>query len=112
MALRLEELQLLPRGTYDKIAKSSVRAAERVGHYSAQSPPSSPAVPRSKLPALYVALAISAHDQALLSAAELAAHLETDIPTARAIYQSNNTIVLDDRLRIAVDLSGADLRSP
>lgn len=108
MALRLEELQLLPRRTYEKIAKSSLRAEERVGHYAAQSPLQL----RSKLPVLYVALAISAYDQALLSETELAAHLETDIPTARAIYQSNNTIALDDRLRIAVDLSGADLRRP
>jgi Zn-dependent peptidase ImmA (M78 family)/transcriptional regulator with XRE-family HTH domain len=109
MALRLEELRLLPRGTYDKIKRSSLRTEEPAGSYETRA--RNPAEQRGKLPDLYVALAISAYDQALLSESELAKHLETDVVTARFIYQNNNTIVLDDSLRIAVDLTGADLRS-
>lgn len=108
MALRLEELRLLPRGTYEKIARSSLRVEESVGLY--QPAARNPAEQRGKLPDLYVALAISAYDRALLSESELADHLETDIVTARFIYQSNNTIALDDSMRIAVDLTGDDLR--
>jgi Zn-dependent peptidase ImmA (M78 family)/transcriptional regulator with XRE-family HTH domain len=109
MTSRLEELRLLPRGTYDRIKQSSLSAEEPVGYYETKA--RNPAEQRGKLPDLYVALAISAYDQALLSELELADHLETDVVTARFIYQSNNTIVLDDSMRIAVDLTGADLRS-
>lgn len=109
MTSRLEELRLLPRGTYDRLKQSSVRAEEPVRPYAVQA--RNPAEQRGKLPDLYVALAISAYEQALLSEGELAEHLETDVVTARFIYQNNNTIVLDDSMRIAVDLTGDDLRS-
>jgi Zn-dependent peptidase ImmA (M78 family)/transcriptional regulator with XRE-family HTH domain len=108
MTRRLEELRLLPRGTYDRIKQSSLSAEESMVRYDPTV--RNPAEQRSKLPDMYVALAISAYDQALLSEMELAEHLETDVVTARFIYQSNNTIALDESMRIAVDLTGADLR--
>lgn len=105
MALRLEELRLLPRGTYDKLRNGGLRSEAHSQRASRD-----PMERRAKLPELYVALAISAYDQALLSESEFAKHLETDVVTARFIYQSGQTIALDESTRIAVDFTGADLR--
>jgi Zn-dependent peptidase ImmA (M78 family)/transcriptional regulator with XRE-family HTH domain len=105
MALRLEELRLLPRGTYDKLKNGGLRSEAHPQRVARD-----PVEQRTRLPELYVALAISAYDQALLSESEFAKHLETDVVTARFIYQSGQTIALDESTRIAVDFTGADLR--
>jgi Zn-dependent peptidase ImmA (M78 family) len=108
MALRLEELRLLPPGSYDKIMKSKIRPKDLARH----EPTGAPARPRrSKLPERYVALAVAAYDQELLSEGELAEYLETDIADARRIYHEHQAVVLDDGSQLSVDLSGSDLRT-
>jgi hypothetical protein len=109
MTRRLEELRLLPRGTYEKLGRSGIRPRDLASSINA--------VPRKRpdmrlgLPERYVALAISAHDKELLSESELAEALATDIATARDVYQRGQSIVLDDGTQLDVDLKGADLRT-
>jgi Zn-dependent peptidase ImmA (M78 family)/DNA-binding XRE family transcriptional regulator len=108
MALRLEELRLLPRGSYDKIVQSGLRPQglgrpeELVAH---------PRVVRLGLPDRYVALAVSAYDDELLSETEFAEVLATDVATARGVHQQSHQIRLDDGTQLAVTFTGADLRT-
>lgn len=106
MALRLEELRLLPRGSYEKIVQSGLRPQE-LGPKEV-SPQRS--LVRLGLPERYVTLAVSAYDQEMLSESELAEVLATDVPTARAVFQEHERISLDDGMQLRVDLRGADLR--
>lgn len=107
MTLRLEELRLLPKGTYAKIVRSGVPADDVEKR---DSPPSGRKEIRLGLPDRYVALAVSAYDQALLSEGEFADMLGTDVATARAVYQQSSRIVLDDGTQLPVDFTGVDLR--
>jgi Zn-dependent peptidase ImmA (M78 family)/DNA-binding XRE family transcriptional regulator len=107
MALRLEELRLLPRGSYEKIVQSRLRPQDLVPREIA--PKAS--MLRLGLPERYVTLALSAYDQEMLSESELADVLATDVPTARAVFQEHERISLDDGTQLRVDLTGADLRS-
>jgi Zn-dependent peptidase ImmA (M78 family) len=108
MALRLEELRLLPRGSYEKIVQSRLRPQDLGKH---QESPARVAAINLGLPERYVALAVSAYDQEHLSEREFAEYLGTDIATARAVYQDRNQIPLDDGTRLPVDFSGTDLRA-
>jgi Zn-dependent peptidase ImmA (M78 family)/transcriptional regulator with XRE-family HTH domain len=108
MTRRLEELRLLPRGSYEKIIQSKLRPRDL--RKSAE-PRVAPAATDLGLPARYVALAVSAYDQEWLSESELAEFLSTDITTARAIYQDRHQIPLDDGTQLPVDFSSADLRT-
>jgi Zn-dependent peptidase ImmA (M78 family) len=106
MALRLEELRLLPRGSYEKIVQSHSRPQD-LGPRKVAPKPSLVAL---GLPERYIALAVSAYDQEMLSESELAEVLGTDIPTARAVFQEHERISLGDGTQLHVDLAGADLR--
>jgi Zn-dependent peptidase ImmA (M78 family) len=106
MALRLEELRLLPRGSYEKIVQSHLRPQD-LGPRKVAPKPSLVAL---GLPERYIALAVSAYDQEMLSESELAEVLGTDIPTARAVFQEHERISLGDGTQLHVDLAGADLR--
>lgn len=109
MALRLEELRLLPRGSYEKIVQSRLRPRDlaKTGvHLPAKRNESS-----TGLPDRYVALAVSAYDQELLSESEFAEVLEMDIASARDVYQRRRQIPLDDGTQLPVDFTGADLRT-
>lgn len=108
MSLRLEELRLLPQGSYAKIVASQLRSGEH-GRSSARVP--NGAAPRRMLPERYVALAVAAYDQELLSEGELAAYLETDLAEARRIYQAHRELHLDDGMQLAVDFTAGDLRT-
>jgi Zn-dependent peptidase ImmA (M78 family) len=107
MTLRLEELRLLPQSTYQTLLRHRISPGH-VAYHEARARP--PAPPR-KLPERYVALAVAAHDQELLSEGELAAYLETDIADARRIYQEHQRIDLDDGAQLPVDLAVNDLRT-
>ena len=107
MTLRLEDLRLLPRGSYEKIAKSRIRPKDLARH----EPGPRPATARRKLPVRYVALAVSAYDQELLSEGELAEYLDTDIADARRIFQEHRKIRLDDGSQLPIDFTAADLRT-
>jgi hypothetical protein len=106
MALRLEELRLLPRGSYEKIVQSRLRPQD-LGPKKVSPKPS---LVHLGLPQRYVALAVSAYDQEMLSESELAEVLAIDIPTARAVFQEHERISLGDGMQLRVDLTGADLR--
>jgi Zn-dependent peptidase ImmA (M78 family)/transcriptional regulator with XRE-family HTH domain len=108
MTLRLEELRLLPRGSYEKIVQSKLRPQDL---RKPEAPGLVQAGTELGLPERYVALAVSAYDQELLSEGELAEILATDVITARAIYQERQRIPLGDGTQLPVDFSGADLRS-
>jgi Zn-dependent peptidase ImmA (M78 family)/transcriptional regulator with XRE-family HTH domain len=109
MAWRLEELELLPRGTYQKIVDSKLRPRELAPHSSE----SRDAVNRREvgLPERYIALAISAFDQGFLSELEFARYLEQDVTAARDIYARKATFNIDDHLELPVDYSESDLRA-
>lgn len=106
MALRLEELRLLPRGSYEKIVQSRVRPHDLGPREMA----SKASLVRLGLPERYVALAVSAYEQELLSESELAETLATDIASARAVFQERERISLGDGTSLSMDLTGADLR--
>lgn len=106
MALRLEELRLLKRGTYEKISKSQIRPRDLARH----GPPRQPA-PRRRLPERYVDLAVWAYDQELLSEGELAEYLDTDIASARKIFQKRQQLLLDDGSQLPIDFAAGDLRT-
>ncbi|HEU4412648.1 MAG TPA: XRE family transcriptional regulator [Polyangiaceae bacterium] len=110
MALRLEELRLLPRGSYQKILQSHLQPqalARREGVGPTPNPPS-----RDRhLPERYETLAVAAYDQELLSEGEFAEYLETDVASARVVYQRRRQIPLEDGTKLAVDFAAGDLRS-
>jgi Zn-dependent peptidase ImmA (M78 family) len=108
MALRLEELRLLPRGSYEKILQSKLRPQELRKH---PAPVRVPSTMRLGLPKRYVDLAVSAYDQELLSESEFAELLATDLVTARAVHLERGQIPLEDGTQLPVDFSGADLRT-
>lgn len=107
MTLRLEDLRLLPKGSYEKITKSQIRPRDLARHEE----PRPLSAPPSKLPERYVALAVAAYDQEMLSEGELAEYLDTDIADARRIYQDHRKIRLDDGTQLPVDFAAGDLRT-
>jgi Zn-dependent peptidase ImmA (M78 family)/transcriptional regulator with XRE-family HTH domain len=107
MAIRLEELRLLPKGTYDKIRQSQLRPQDLGKRDEARDERRGV---RLGLPDRYVALAVSAYELERLSESEFAEFLGTDIGTARVVYQQSR-IPLGDGTQLSVDFSGADLRS-
>jgi Zn-dependent peptidase ImmA (M78 family)/transcriptional regulator with XRE-family HTH domain len=106
MALRLEDLRLLPPGSYEKISKSQIRPRNLARH----EPPKQTG-PRRKLPERYIGLAVSAYDQELLSEGELAEYLDTDIADARRIFQERQKLPLDDGSQLVIDFRASDLRT-
>lgn len=108
MTLRLEELRLLPRGSYEKIVQSKLRPQDLRKNEGSNLVQAATVL---GLPERYVSLAVSAYDQELLSESELAELLSTDLATARAVYQERHRIPLEDGTQLPVDFSGADLRT-
>ncbi len=106
MAHRLEELRLLPRGSYEKITQSGLRPKD-LGAPEAAPHPSRV---RLGLPERYIELAVSAYGQEKLSETELAEVLATDIASARAVFQERERISLGEGMLLRVDFNGADLR--
>lgn len=109
MAWRLEELELLPRGTYEKIVGSKLRPRELAQQWTGGHETSNHR--EVGLPDRYVALAVSAFDQGLLSELEFARYLELDVIAARDIYARKATFNVDGQLELPVDYSEADLRA-
>jgi Zn-dependent peptidase ImmA (M78 family)/transcriptional regulator with XRE-family HTH domain len=106
MTLRLEELRLLPRGSYEKIVQNRLSPRELAKTQNARIKSD-----LKGLPERYVGLAVSAYDQELLSESEFAEYLDTDLATAREMYAAHQQIPLDDGTQLPVDFSGSDLRS-
>ncbi|HEY6557845.1 MAG TPA: XRE family transcriptional regulator [Polyangiaceae bacterium] len=108
MTRRLEELRLLPRGSYEKIVHSRLRPSELSKHHPKQE---SLAIPPLGLPERYIALAVSAYDQELLSEREFAEYLGTDVVSSRVVFSGRQRIPLEDGSQLPVDFAAADLRS-
>lgn len=94
LCLRLEELQLLPSGTYEQIAQAGFKvheAKEILG-------PGTSASGREKLPPRYIALAIEAHERELISEGQMARFLRTNRVHARKLKQEflNLSYVAED----------------
>lgn len=106
MALRLEDLRLLKRGTYEKISKSQIRPRDLARHVQPKL-----SARRGKLPERYIDLAVWAYDQEHLSEGELADYLDTDIASAREVYQQRQRLQLDDGSQLPVDFAAGDLRT-
>lgn len=104
MTLRLEDLKLLPGGTYDKFQAKGFRPT---AHRASQAPAT--ARPEDALPARYVRLALEAFEKELLSEAELARFLRCDRLTARDIHLRRRT-TQDESGMFEVEL-GEDLQS-
>jgi Zn-dependent peptidase ImmA (M78 family)/transcriptional regulator with XRE-family HTH domain len=81
MALRLEELQLLPSGTYDGLRKKTFKANEPVAQYGLKAGPAG-----LDLPQRYRRLAFELFAEGSLSEAELAKFLHTDRMQSRRGY--------------------------
>lgn len=116
MALRLEELRLLPRGTYDRIERSGGvrRVLDQARHAVSRaqamfSPPK--ASVELGLPERFVWLAVSAYDRELLSEVELARVLGTDLATAREVHRQAQSLTLDDGRALHIDYGAPDLRA-
>jgi Zn-dependent peptidase ImmA (M78 family)/transcriptional regulator with XRE-family HTH domain len=107
MALRLEDLRLLPKGSYDKITRSQIRPKDLARH--GEQPPATRR--RQRLPERYVGLAVAAYDQELLSEGEFAEYLDTDIADARRIYQEHQKLRLEDGTQLPIDFAAGDLRT-
>ena len=86
MTLRLEELKLLPDGTYDKFQARGFRSTIARGAEPAARP-----LPEDWLPSRYVRLALEAFEKEDASEAELARFLRCDRITARDIYLRRRT---------------------
>lgn len=109
MALRLEEVKLLPAGTYDRLVESRLRPRDLarmagVAH--------SAAPPRKRLPRRYAELALWAYEQELISEGRLAEFLDTDRTTARERYREYiENAAVDEKHRLDSDARGEDLRA-
>ncbi len=86
MTLRLEELKLLPEGTYDKFQSRGFRSKVARGVE-----PAPRVQPEDWLPSRYVRLALEAYEKEEASEAELARFLRCDRITARDIYLRRRT---------------------
>jgi Zn-dependent peptidase ImmA (M78 family)/transcriptional regulator with XRE-family HTH domain len=106
MAVRLEEMRLLPRGSYEKIVHSGLRPQD----LGPREDRPKPLMTRLGLPERYVTLAVAGYDQGMLSESEFAEFLNTDVATARAVFQDHERISLGDGTQMRADFTGADLR--
>ncbi len=103
MALRLEKLDLLPRGTYERITAQKFKpedARRKLGiATSAERPLPNP------LPKRYVSLAIDAYEEELISERELAEYLQIDRVSARKVYQQSRWQDLGDGFGVELNLA-------
>lgn len=107
MAYRLEELKLLPRGTYERVRASGLPPS---GIPSERKTVGARGRRPDTFPLRYVELVVSAYAKALISEGALADYLETDRVTAREVYERNSRVVLDDGSSLELVGAGADLR--
>jgi Zn-dependent peptidase ImmA (M78 family)/DNA-binding XRE family transcriptional regulator len=106
MTLRLEDLAMIPPGTWDKLKDHDFRprkAAEQLGIQRQEEPVDA-------FPVHYRTLAAQLYADAEISETQLARYLDTDIVGARAAYQALTTTsdVGDDGMAQIFDLRGSD----
>ncbi len=109
MALRLEELKLLPSGTYDRLVESRLRPrdlARSAGWPEARASRPSP------MPKRYAELALWAYDSEMVTEGRLAEYLDTDRVAAREHYRAYlESAVVDEGRRLDSTTRGEDLRA-
>ncbi|ACL64454.1 helix-turn-helix domain protein [Anaeromyxobacter dehalogenans 2CP-1] len=101
MTLRLEDLELLPSGTYEGLAEKKFKASEAAESLGLQSITQ----PRPELlPDRFISLAAQAYEKELISETEFASYLEVDRVTARRVYQSRRQSQVEDGMVVELDL--------
>ena len=105
---RLEELRLIPSGTFERLKLRRVRPEETRRELGLARPV---ARPPQRFPTRYVSLAVQVFDQDELSEGDLAEYLDTDRVTARGIYLGWKKPKLTDTEWFDADL-GANVLSP
>lgn len=103
---RLEELDLLPGGTYNRIVESKIRP----GNLQAPGSVPAPAYPLG-LPRRFLALAIAALDREQISESDFASFLGSNRVEARRVYQEQKGLSLEDGTFIDSVLDTEDLRA-
>ena len=94
MVLRLEELRLLPRGTWDRLLDRDFKVREAQTHLGLNPPPHDD----RQLPNRYRLLAVQAYEEEKLTEGELARFLRADRVTARrTVFElTQSSILLDE----------------
>ncbi len=94
LALRLEEIRLLPAGTWDRLKQAGFKVREAQALLQLRPRPSAD----QKFPRRYLYLAIEAYERADLSEGQLARFLRADRIEARRLASelANDTVVSDD----------------
>jgi Zn-dependent peptidase ImmA (M78 family)/transcriptional regulator with XRE-family HTH domain len=108
LTLRLEDLRLIPSGTFERLKRRKVKpedARRELGlvREAAKLP--------SRFPTRYISLAVQAFDADELSDGDLAEYLDTDRVTARGIYLDGKRPKLTDSEWFEADL-GANVLVP
>ena len=104
MTIRLESLDLLPVGTYERISSSRASGRRTRGEPDLLTPADEPT---GMFPERYLMLAVSAFDEGRVSESELADFLLCDRATARAVCRQM-AHVPEEGSRVALDV-GQDL---
>lgn len=93
MCTRLEDLDLLPVGTYDRLKQQKFKVRE----VEAQLCLVRPRQEATGLPERYVTLALAAYEAEKISEGSLAEYLMTDRVSARGIYLQRRRVRVDDQ---------------
>ena len=105
MVLRLEDLRLLPRGTWDRLSDRGFRVREAQAHLGLNLPPHDD----RQLPTRYRLLAVQAYKEEKLTEGELARLLRMDRVAARRVVfeltQSPFLLEEGDLATVSVDLA-------
>lgn len=91
MCIRLEEMNLLPVGTHERLKRQTFQVREAEAHYGVSRP-----IDHPLLPERYVKLALAAYEDEKLSEGSLAEYLMTDRVTARGLYLDHRRVRVDD----------------
>lgn len=91
MCARLEDLELLPVGTYDRLKRSKFKVREAEAKLGLERAPDE----GNRLPERYVALALAAFEAEKISEGSLAEYLMTDRVSARGIYLARRRVNVD-----------------
>lgn len=102
--VRLEDLSLLPRGTFERVREAGFKPEVARRELGVTRQVARPQV----VPERYRDLAIGAWENELISESELADHLHVDRLEARLIVESRQMVRLDDGSQVPADL-GADI---
>ena len=108
MARQLEELDLLKKGTFDRLKRSNIKPSQLARQ---EGMPAQIGTRARKFPDRYVRLAVAAYERDVLSESEFAEVLEMDLVDARDEYDRRKHVRLEDGSILDVDDRAPDLRS-